>query len=418
VNTYKSKRDIIKELQDIGKDILDNKNVKVKMGQGPHTFAKHKILSEYLKRWYPILGSQHDLIYIDGFAGSGIYGDGSLGSPIIAYYLFVTHNKYPNKLSKINAEFLFIEANKDSADTLKFVLAKVDDLLKKKGLKISSNTTYKIYNYKFENKINDIIHNINNREVALFGFIDPYGYTQYDLTTIIELLKYNYSSEILLNFMTGFMNRFMNDESHLDTIKKFLGLNQEEIKDILNAKNPEEKSKKLVKALYIKIYNTFKQSNPNKDIYYQNFTILGNNNNPLYELVHLTKHWKGVEEMKKSMYEASNVAGLKFSDYYYDPEAIPITNFIYPKKSEELDEKAANYIYKILCKGKERVSQKQLELDVITKTPYIWHQNILEILQKEYNVKIVDEKGRETKKAPRKNEKAKESIFILCQTGK
>jgi len=135
VNTYKSKRDIIKELQDIGKDILDNKNVKVKMGQGPHTFAKHKILSEYLKRWYPILGSQHDLIYIDGFAGSGIYGDGSLGSPIIAYYLFVTHNKYPNKLSKINAEFLFIEANKDSADTLKFVLAKVDDLLKKKGLK-------------------------------------------------------------------------------------------------------------------------------------------------------------------------------------------------------------------------------------------------------------------------------------------
>jgi len=39
-------------------------------------------------------------------------------------------------------------------------------------------------------------------------------------------------------------------------------------------------------------------------------------------------------------------------------------------------------------------------------------------LQKEYNVKIVDEKGRETKKAPRKNEKAKESIFILCQTGK
>lgn len=177
-----------------------------------------------------------------------------------------------------------------------------------------------------------MIKDISERKVALFAFIDPYGYTQYTLPTIIEILKYQYSSEILLNFMTGFMDRFISDKNHLDTIKEELGLTQEQIQDILNTKNREERSKKLVNILYSKIYEEFKKYNTGKKIYYQSFTILSKNNTPLYELVHLTKHEKGVEKMKESMIEASNVAGLKFSDYYYDPKAVPITNFIYSKR--------------------------------------------------------------------------------------
>lgn len=396
----KPKRDIIRELQDIGKDIIDKniiRNINETMEQPkPHTYAKHKILSEYLKRWYPILGSWNsELVYIDGFAGSGIYKDGSLGSPLIAYYTFVTHRDYPNTLSMKKAEFIFIEKDASRANTLKSVLNYVKDILKNKGYQISSNTIYRVYTQEFEKIIKGVIKGISERKVALFAFIDPYGYTQYTLPTIIEILKYQYSSEILLNFMTGFMDRFISDKNHLDTIKEELGLTQDQIQDILNTKNMEERSKKLVNILYSKIYEEFKKYNTGKKIYYQSFTILSKNNTPLYELVHLTKHEKGVEEMKKSMIEASNVAGLKFSDYYYDPKAVPITNFIYSKRSEEQDEEAAKYIYNNLCNKVKQISLKELKSYVIIETPYVWRKNILKILTKKYKVREV--RGKEDK---------------------
>lgn len=40
----------------------------------PHTRAKHEILENYLKAWFPILSRWSGrIIYLDGFAGPGIY---------------------------------------------------------------------------------------------------------------------------------------------------------------------------------------------------------------------------------------------------------------------------------------------------------------------------------------------------------
>lgn len=53
----------------------------------PHTLAKIAILSSYLEKWFSILGysfSGKNLWYVDGFAGSGEYGEGQDGSPIAA----------------------------------------------------------------------------------------------------------------------------------------------------------------------------------------------------------------------------------------------------------------------------------------------------------------------------------------------
>lgn len=51
----------------------------------PHTAAKHDILRRYLQAWIPILGSTHErIVYIDAFAGPGIYKGGEDGSPIVA----------------------------------------------------------------------------------------------------------------------------------------------------------------------------------------------------------------------------------------------------------------------------------------------------------------------------------------------
>lgn len=48
----------------------------------PHTAAKHEILRRYMNAWFPILGSYHGrVVFLDGFAGPGIYADGEPGSP-------------------------------------------------------------------------------------------------------------------------------------------------------------------------------------------------------------------------------------------------------------------------------------------------------------------------------------------------
>lgn len=50
-----------------------------------HTKAKHTILERYLKGWFTILSKfNRRIIYLDGFAGSGICDSGDFGSPVIA----------------------------------------------------------------------------------------------------------------------------------------------------------------------------------------------------------------------------------------------------------------------------------------------------------------------------------------------
>ena len=50
----------------------------------PHSIAKHSILKAYISAWVSIVGQKFsDLLYVDGFAGPGIYKDEEQGSPIV-----------------------------------------------------------------------------------------------------------------------------------------------------------------------------------------------------------------------------------------------------------------------------------------------------------------------------------------------
>jgi three-Cys-motif partner protein len=95
----------------------------------PHTRAKHAILSKYLQAWMPILTSQshkvgrytggrRTILYVDGFAGPGIYKGGEPGSPVIAIDAAVHHRNFPTPV-----EMLFIEADPDRFKKLEEVIA-------------------------------------------------------------------------------------------------------------------------------------------------------------------------------------------------------------------------------------------------------------------------------------------------------
>ena len=87
-----------------------------------HSKAKHAILKRYLEARFPILNTYHHrIVYIDGFAGPGIYSGGEPGSPIIALNAAIKHRITLTG----NVEFYFIDERPDRIECLNEELKKL-----------------------------------------------------------------------------------------------------------------------------------------------------------------------------------------------------------------------------------------------------------------------------------------------------
>lgn len=90
-----------------------------------HTRAKHELLRRYLGAWFPILtasGWNRRVLFLDGFAGPGVYAGGEPGSPLIALSTLVDHPYY-GQLSQTEFVFIFVEADTERFGSLKMEIA-------------------------------------------------------------------------------------------------------------------------------------------------------------------------------------------------------------------------------------------------------------------------------------------------------
>src|SRR5215467_3847455 len=86
----------------------------------PHTAKKHAILRRYFEAWLPILANSNGrVVYIDGFAGPGVYSGGEDGSPVIVLKAARDHKYKP--ASELYC--LFVEAEERRHAHLKSVLS-------------------------------------------------------------------------------------------------------------------------------------------------------------------------------------------------------------------------------------------------------------------------------------------------------
>src|ERR1039457_3034513 len=92
----------------------------------PHTLAKIEIVRRYLYLWFSILGTNPGnkrLIYIDGFAGPGGYTNTAQSSPVAALQGAKAAIEQPGaKLDETEFSFLFVERQKEFADSLRGVV--------------------------------------------------------------------------------------------------------------------------------------------------------------------------------------------------------------------------------------------------------------------------------------------------------
>lgn len=265
----------------------------------PHTKIKHLILKTYWQAWLPIMTSWSSrVLYIDGFAGPGVYKSGEEGSPVIVLKSARDHIK------RVNAEliFVFVEKDDERFDHLQNLL---------KQIKSTLPANFKIYTIKgaFDEEIGSRLDSLekDHRQLApCFAFIDPFGFSDTPFEIVRRLMS-NPQCEVFITFMFEEINRFKSSPNlkigaHLD---RLFGTTQ--WRDVLKIDDAEEQRRAIHDIYLAQLRSTAK--------YVRSFKMVNRNNNTDYFLFFASNNIKGLEKMKEAMWKADPQGEFSFSDY-------------------------------------------------------------------------------------------------------
>lgn len=258
------------------------------------SMIKDSVLSCYLKPYFSkIRMTKKPILYIDGFAGTGVFQDGTNGSPLIAYSIAKEVDEY------LDIQFVFIE--------------------KKYSKELKENTkdceNCIVIDGNYEDNIVDLIQSGVNKNV--FVYIDPFGIKNMNFDYFKKMNESElYSVEFLMNLNSfGFFregcrllkvdcelkedDEDMNELSGIEHMNEIAGGDywQKIISDYKNGIiNAYEAEKQFAKQYCERIMseNTFK--------YVINIPIRHKNGAaPKYRLVFGTNHIEGVILMNDNM---------------------------------------------------------------------------------------------------------------------
>ena len=166
------------------------------------------------------------IVYIDGFAGPGIYDKGEDGSPVIAIKAALEH------IQPIQSQlvFYFIEYDQERFKILNSLL---------KDYELLYNFSVVVKNARFNEHLTDVLDTLDEQKSRLaptFAFIDPFGYSQTPFS-IVKRLASNPRCEVLITFMYEEVNRFWDVGSEKDRLDQLFGC----VRPSLVGKPPEER---------------------------------------------------------------------------------------------------------------------------------------------------------------------------------
>lgn len=178
------------------------------------TWVKHQILRKYLQRFAYIIGSNWNAItYIDCFSGpwkveSADFRDSSFYIAIEELRKAQADLAIRNRRLKLRC--LFLEKNKTSYQKLKQYAESVKE-----------SDEIVTLNASVEDSIDKIIDFTKGGGFP-FIFIDPTGWTGFGMDAITPLLQIT-PGEVLINFMTGDIRRFLEDDASQESLIRLFG---------------------------------------------------------------------------------------------------------------------------------------------------------------------------------------------------
>ncbi len=269
----------------------------------PHTRAKHQLLTGYLKAWFPILSRWNKrVVFIDGFAGPGIYKDNEPGSPLEALSVLLQH-EYKNKMKDKEFVFLFNESDTERYNRLDSI---VKDYIREHQ-PWPDNVKVKVGCDKFENVAESILSYLEEQKSNLaptFAFVDPFGVKGLPMDLLRRLLSFD-RCELFAYFDFNTVNRFASAGNIDDRLVELFGT--DEFRKAKNLAGPERKN--FLHDLY--------QSQLEEVCgfhYVKSFEIINDTGHTGYFLFYGTRDIKGLEKMKDVMWNVDPGGGAKFSD--------------------------------------------------------------------------------------------------------
>jgi three-Cys-motif partner protein len=265
----------------------------------PHTQAKHEILRRYLGGWFPIMSRWNNrIVFFDGFAGPGVYEDGSPGSPIIALKTLLDQRQIRPECEFV---FIFNESELNRYASLVHVLENFES-----ENPYPANVKVFVDNTSFElltSEITDHFTASNGRLAPTFAFVDPFGISGMSMESLRSLLSFN-KCEVLAYLDIRSLTRFSTAGNVDHKIESLMGTT-----DFRNAPAAGTPARiDYLRDLYVK------QLKESCDFRYTwTFLMRNNRRQPLYYLVFATNSLKGLEHMKDAMWKLAPDGTYSFS---------------------------------------------------------------------------------------------------------
>jgi three-Cys-motif partner protein len=288
-----------------------------------HTKAKHDILDDYLGGWFATLSAFPRILFFDGFAGRGVYNDGTHGSPLIALNKLLTHTAF-TRMSGCEFVFLFVEKEPKNAA----ILQKEIDALSASIGGFPKNVRVQVVEGEFKQVASDITEAITaqkKKQAPTFAFIDPFGYSGLPIQVIADFVQFK-GSEVFVNFMVNHLGRFVGRAGQEAAVQDLFGMSPKEV--MANFDDDQQR------AIYLRDLYVQQLKVKAKFSYVNSFAMKNATGNIVYYLIHGTRHERGVELMKAAMWKADPGSGSVFSDrlageevlFTLDPDLTPLAN--------------------------------------------------------------------------------------------
>lgn len=348
-----------------------------------HTRAKHELLRRYLGAWFPILtygGYHRRVLFLDGFAGPGVYADGEPGSPIIALNTLVTHQVF-DELGQTEFVFIFVESDHERYESLE---SKIAEFWQRSGGQ-PGNVRVHVVESTFAELAGELLDELGEQKKQLaptFAFIDPFGWSGVPIQLVAELLSYS-RCEVLFNFMYDSVNRFVGDErpAIAKHFAELFGTNEDEHRHA--AELAGEERKRFLRDLYIR---QLREVGAFQHV--RAFELMDvDRGRTAYYLVYGTRHHKGLELMKDAMWALDPTGGVRFSGFAGAQEML----FEAEPDFDPLREALLNEFA-----GRE-ASVDEIELFVIEQTDYKkthYKKNVLKELERDEVIECLSERKR------------------------
>lgn len=258
-------------------------------------YIKHTLLEEYLPEWGYKVGSQWDsLVYIDGFAGpwdvqTPGFDDSSFG--IASKALSNVATGLTERGRQLNVRCVLVEEDPEAFKKLKAYA----DSVNRRGFRVEALPN------QFVGQIPAIQKIIREagKSAFRFVFLDPKGWADIPMSQIRPLLSVR-GCEVVVNLMTRFMIRFLEQPDRAESFESLFG--RDDVLPILDATPTAEKHDALVREYAKSLHQLcgFK--------YVASAIILEPKRDDVrYFLVYGTNHHRGVEVFKAAETKAARL---------------------------------------------------------------------------------------------------------------